>query len=212
MNDWTQKLILALVMVPALLVIFGTPKGPVVIVAGSICVALAFANLDKLESFSAGFFQAKLRTAVEKAYAAIEQLKELGLSLSSPIVDEMAVSGRMFQYIRLKHKLERVEKIEDNLRKLGASKEEIEAACSTIYERVGSDHRRKVLRTLLNSNPEKKGLFEGLDEGKMDSIRDFEKFIKDNDLKKSKETDEAILDLQYFLKNKKLRREDQWQS
>ena len=124
MNDWSQKLILALVMVPALLVIFGTPKGPVVIVAGSICVALAFANLDKIESFSAGFFQAKVRVAVEKAYAAIEQLKELGLSLSSPIVDEMAVSGRMLQYIPLKHKLERVEKIEDNLRKLGASKEE----------------------------------------------------------------------------------------
>ncbi len=212
MNDWTQKLILALVMVPALLVIFGTPKGPVLVVAGSICVALAFANLDKIESFSAGFFQAKLRTAVEKAYAAIEQLKELGLSLSSPIVDEMAVSGRMLQYIPLKHKLERVEKIEDNLRKLGASKEEIEVACSTIYERVGSDHIRNVLRSLLNSNPEKKGLFEGLDDGKMDSIRDFEKFIKDNDLKRSKETDEAILDLQYFLKNKKLRREDQWQS
>ena len=212
MNDWTQKLILALVMVPTLLVIFGTPKGPVLVVAGSICVALAFANLDKIESFSSIFFEAKLRTAVEKAYAAIEELKELGLSLSSPIVDEMAVSGRMFHYIRLKHKLERVEKIEDNLRKLGASKEEIEVACSSIYERVGNDHIRKVLRSLLTSNPEKNGLFEGLDEGKMDSIRDFEKFIKDNDLKRSKETDEAILDLQYFLKNKKLRREDQWQS
>jgi hypothetical protein len=212
MNDWTQKLILALVMVPTLLVIFGTPKGPVLVVAGSICVALAFANLDKIESFSSIFFEAKLRTAVEKAYAAIEQLKELGLSLSSPIVDEMAVSGRMLQYIPLKHKLERVEKIEDNLRKLGASKEEIEVACSTIYERVGSDHIRNVLRSLLNSNPEKKGLFEGLDDGKMDSIRDFEKFIKDNDLKRTKETDEALLDLQYFLKNKKLRREDQWQS
>jgi len=48
-----------------------------------------------------------------------EQLKELGLSLSSPIVDEMAVSGRMLQDIPLKHKLERVEKIEDNLRKIG---------------------------------------------------------------------------------------------
>ena len=212
MNDWTQKLIVALVMVPTLLVIFGTPKGPVLVVAGSICVALAFANLDKIESFSSIFFQAKLRTAVEKAYAAIEQLKELGLSLSHPIVDEMAVSGRMLQYIPLKHKLERVEKIEDNLRKLGASKEEIEVACSTIYERVGSDHIRNVLRSLLNSNPEKKGLFEGLDGGKMDSIRDFEKFIKDNDLKRTKETDEAILNLQYFLKNKKLRREDQWQS
>ena len=91
-------------------------------------------------------------------------------------------------------------------------KKKIEVACSTIYQRVGSDHIRKVLRSLLNSNPEKTGLFEGLDEGKMDSIQDVEKFIKDNDLKRSKETDEAILDLQYFLKNKKLRRDDQWQS
>jgi len=46
----------------------------------------------------------------------------------------------------------------------------------------------------------------GLPRGKLDQ------FIKDNSLKKSKETDECILDLNHFLKNRKLRREDSWQS
>ena len=62
--------------------------------------------------------EAELKTAVDEAYAAIEQLKELGLSLSSPIVDELAISGRMLQYIHLKYKLERVAKIADTLKKL----------------------------------------------------------------------------------------------
>jgi len=38
-----------------------------------------------------------------------------------------------------------------------------------------------------------------------------EKFIKDNDLKKNKQTEEFIRDLEYFLQNRKLRREEQWQ-
>jgi hypothetical protein len=100
------------------------------------------------------------------------------------------------------------------LKKLGASEKEIEEACSTIYQRVTNDHMRRVLHSLLSSNPGKQSLFQGLDHGKMDNWDKgkLEKFIKDNGLKKSEETEEWIRDLDYFLKNRKLKREEQWQS
>ena len=39
-----------------------------------------------------------------------------------------------------------------------------------------------------------------------------ETFIRENNLNKSEDTDEWLLDLDYFLKQRKLRREDKWQS
>jgi hypothetical protein len=213
MNDLNQKLIIALVIIPILLGIFRT-RTEMAIAAAAIGLALCFANLDKIVRFKGAGFEAEMRTAVDRAYAAIEQLKELGLSLSTPIVDELAISGRMLQYIPLKYKLERVEKIVETLKKLGASETEIDGACSTIYTRVTNDHLRRILYSLRGANPGKEALFEGIDDGKMDGWErvQLEKFIKDNDLKKNQEAEEWLLDLDHFQKTKKLRREAQWQS
>jgi hypothetical protein len=211
MNEITQKLIVTLIIVPVILGIFrGAKEAGIAVTA--IFVALCFANLDKIESFKAGVVQ--LRTAVKDAYAAIEQLRELGVSLSSPIIDELAISGRHFQLIHLKYKLERVAKIEDTLKKLGVPKEEIEEACSTMYTRITREHTRSVLVSLQTSHPGKESLFEGLPDGKMDDWEKekIQKFINENGLKMSEETREYFLDLDYFLKNKKLRREEKWQS
>jgi hypothetical protein len=213
MNDITQKLIVALVIVPVLLAVFRGPK-EMAIAAGAIGVALFFANIDKFSRFKGGGIEAELRTAVGEAYAAIEQLKELGISLSSPIVDELAISGRMLQFIHLKYKLERVAKIADTLRRLGASPAEIEEVCSTLYQRVTSDHIRGVLRSLREANPEKEPLFKGVDDGKMDDwdrVR-LETFIKENQLKTTEDTQEWMRDLEFFLRTRTLRREEQWQS
>ena len=213
MNDINQKLIIALVVIPILLGILRSPKEMGIAIA-AIGLALFFSNIDKFSRFKGAGFEAELKTAVDEAYAAIEQLKDLGLSLSGPIVDELAISGRMLQYIHLKYKLERVAKIVDTLRKLGASQEEIEEVCSTIYGRVTNDHIRSILYSLKNSNPEKEELFEGINDGKMDNWEKgkIEIFIKEHNLNKSEDTDECFIDLDYFLKNRKLRREDKWQS
>jgi hypothetical protein len=127
-----------------------------------------------------------LQTAVDKAYAAIGQLKDLGLALSAPTVDELAISGRMLQYIPLKYKLERVEKIAETLKNLGASEEEINKACSTIYQRVTSDHVRSIFYSLRQANPGKEQLFQGIDDGKLDGfdVNKLDDFIRDNGLKK----------------------------
>lgn len=213
MDRLNLVLIGVLVSIPTLFGAFGktTEMG---IAAAAIAIALCFANLDKFTRFKGLGFEAELRTAVQKAYAAIEQLKELALALSAPIVDELAISGRMFQYIHLKHKLQRVEKIAETLKGLGASPAEIDEATKTIYGRLADDHRNNVFFNLRNLNPGKKDLFAGLEDGKMDGwdLLTIRQFITNNDLTTDKDTEEAILDMQHFLTTKKLRREDVWQS
>jgi hypothetical protein len=154
-----------------------------------------------------------MQEAVRSTYAAIEQLKELALTLASPIVDTLAVSGKMLQYITLKHKLENVEQIKEALRKLGASESEIKKSCSTIHERVISDHVRCILNYIKIANQDKPELFNDYenwdfyewDKSKIDS------FIKDHSLVLNDESKEWILDLDYFLANNQLRREENWQ-
>ena len=214
MNDLTPKLVVSLVVVPVLIVLFKTWKEASV-VAAAIGLALVFANLDKFKSFNAvGLLQAQLNTAIDKAYAAIGQLKDLGVSLSGPIVDNMAISGRPMQYIPLKYKLQRVDEITIALKKLGASQDEVDNVCSTIYGRIKTDHIKKILYSLKNANPKQSQLFNGLEQGKFDSWDEtaLKKFIKDNNLNEDANVKENFLDLDYFLKNKELRREDQWQS
>jgi hypothetical protein len=114
----------------------------------------------------------------------------------------------------LKYKLERVEKIAETLKKLGASESAIEAVCSTIYSRVTNDHVRRILLSLKSANPGKETLFEGINDGKMD---DWGKdkimnFVKEHNVNKGDDTDECFLDLEFFSKHRKLRREDKWQS
>jgi hypothetical protein len=155
MNDLTQKLVVTIVVIPILLGVFRS-KSEMLLSIVAIGLALFFVNLDKFARFKTpGGFEAELRTAVDKAYAAISELKELGLNLSAPIVDELAISGRMIQYIPLKFKLARVEKIAANLKSLGASPEEIEKATETIYQRVTHDHLERIAETLKSANPGK---------------------------------------------------------
>jgi hypothetical protein len=212
MNDLTQKLVVAIVVIPILLGIFRS-KGEMSLSIAAIGLALFFVNLDKFTRFKTPGFEAELQTVVNKAYAAIGELKELGLNLSAPIVDSLAISGRILQYIPLKFKLERVDKIAANLKALGASPEEIEKATETIYGRVTHDHLERISGTLKAANPGKEeALFNSLTARDDWDARAFEKFIADNGLKEDEETKQWLLDLDYFRSTRKLRREDHWQS
>lgn len=180
----------------------------------AIGIALFFNNIDKFKRFKlkGTSIEAELKTAVNEAYAAIEQLKELGLALSSPIVSEITVSGSFLQFIHLKHKFEQVAQITDTLKKLGASKEEIEDVCTIIYLKVTNDHKRKILYSLKAANLNKSELFKGIDDGKMDDWDKgkIENFIEENSLIKNNDTDEWFLDLDFFCTHNKLRRDDKW--
>ena len=120
----------------------------------------------------------------------------------------------MLQYIPLKWKLERAEKIAKTLENLGAKKSEIEEACSTIYGRVHDDHVKATLHSLKAANTDKQDILKGIEEGDV-SAWDVEKirdFIKKNNLVCSDEVKESIRDFEYFSEHKKIRRDDRWQS
>jgi hypothetical protein len=213
MNELTQKLVVTIVVIPVLLGVFRS-KGEMSLSILAIGLALFFVNLDKFTRFKApGGFEAELRTAVDKAYAAIGELKELGLNLSAPIVDELAISGRIMQYIPLKFKLERVAKIAENLKALGASPDEIKKATETMYGRVTHDHLERIAAALKAANAGKpQAMFNELTGHDDWDAKAFEKFIADNDLAEDEETRQWLLDLDYFRQNRKLRRDDHWQS
>tara|TARA_B100001971_G_scaffold206962_1_gene226471 strand:+ start:533 stop:1174 length:642 start_codon:yes stop_codon:yes gene_type:complete len=213
MNSLTEKLIIALVVLPA---VFGIFKGAkeMTVIAGAIAVALFFANLDKFSYFKGGGVEARLKEAVDEAYAALEELKDLGLALSSPIVDELALSGRMMQYMPLKYKLERVEEISQTLKKLGATDEEIREACSTIFDRIESDHIKAMLGSLKQANPEKESLFEGIHDGKFKdwAKADVERLIEGEALQTNENYSKWSESLDYFKDTRKLKYPDDWQS
>jgi hypothetical protein len=213
MTDLNQKLIVALVLIPVLLGIFRTTTEMWLSIV-ALGLALMFANIDRITRFRAPGFEADLQAVVTKAYAAIDELKELGLSLSAPIVDELAVSGRMLQYLPLRAKLERVQKIADTLKALGASQIEIDKATATIYERVTRDHLDRIKGALTKSNAGKDAALNELssDAAEEWDTATFKKYIADNGLERNDVADEWIADLEYFRTNHKLRRPTEWQS
>lgn len=211
MNNLTEKLIVTLVVVPILLGIFKDWKVMTAAI-GAIMVALFFANIDKFSKFKGGGIEAELKTAVDDAYAAIEELKELGLSLTSPITDELAMSGSVLSYIPLEYKLQRVEKIAKTLKKLGASDEEVNEACFMIYLRVESEHVSRVIGKLKKANPGKEKLldFKMGDLNNWD-LKKLKVFLLDNELEFDEDSEEALENLEYFHEHRKLRHPDQWQ-
>jgi hypothetical protein len=119
----------------------------------------------------------------------------------------------MLQYIPLKFKLERVEKIVANLKAHGASPQEIDKATETIYGRVTDDHLARIAGTLKAANPGMPDAVFNELKGHDDwDAKAFEKFIADNALKEDEETKQWLLDLDYFRTTHKLRRDDRWQS
>lgn len=145
-----------LIIVPVSFGIFSPEWQKMLISAVVIIAVWFFLNMDKFKYFKFLGLEAKLQKAVNKAYAAIHQLKELGLSLSSPILHELAVSGNILYFIDLKYKLEHAEKIIAGLKELGASEKEIEENCHPLYHFVTNKHVRAILGFLKQGNVRKK--------------------------------------------------------
>lgn len=207
-----STLIIALAVVP---IIFSINKieNTVWAIIG-VFLALFFVNIERFEWIKLTFLEAKLQKTIKEAYAVLDDLKELGLSISEPMIANLAVSGRMLQYITLEYKLESVEKISKTLRKLGANDEEINEVCESIHQRVEADHCRVLLYNLKTNDEKGEELFKDFQNWKFsqwdkDKILDF---AKENKLEFSEDAHERLEDLEYFLKTKKLRRPDKWQS
>ncbi len=209
-------LILALAFVPAILIIQKVSTVGVGLVIIAIIVALFFSNLDKFETFKfiSKLFtlEAGLRQAISETYAALEQLKELALALSEPMIASLTMSGQMLRRLKLEYKLENVEEIADTLRKLGASDEEINHACGFIYRRVAIILIRVILDNIKPENWESSDIYKDFanwDLSEWDKTR-IERFAAENSLMFTPEAKEWMADLDYFMQKKKLRRPDKW--
>jgi hypothetical protein len=175
---------------------------------------MAFAYMDKIKKFKGGGFEAELREAVTKAYATIEKLRSVAISLSEPIVTEVTMQNRTFQYIPLKYRYERIQDIENSLRDLGVSKEEIEKTTSFFYSAFHEDHVKRIVFAVLKDEDAPDPVKEALEPYKeKDDLEDFEfKNVAGwSEYKPSKVIDELLLDLKHFDSEKSFRRIDTWQ-
>jgi hypothetical protein len=200
-------LILALAITPIVLAVFDKVAAASLSLI-SLSFALVFWNLDRFSEFKGGGFEAKLNTAVSDAYAAINEVKSLAISISSPVISLMAVKSS-FQFSPLKYKLEYAEEIKSSLVDLKIDKEKIDEALSTLYDRVSEDHVKKIMWAINEQlNPDKK-IFK--------SYEDIEPncwpldAIKRKSVELSINIEDKIEELIYFDKNKKLLNPDEWQ-
>ena len=213
MNNINLVLIVLLIIIPAAFGIFRLPT-EMGLSIGAICLALVFANLEQFSEFAFAGFKGKLNNAVKETYAALDQLKELALALTEPIVDELAISGRPTEYIHLKYKLENLRKIEKILRNIGANEVEITNSCSTLLDRVHQAHMKGIFHNLIEANPGKQELFKDFQEWDFDEwdLPKIIHFIAENKLNQNFEVKEWIKDLEYFIDNHDIRRKNNWQS
>ena len=205
-------LIVLLVAMPIYLGVNQYSVWIIVQVTMAISIALFFININKFEYFKFANMEAKLRDTIEKAYVALEELKDLGLSLSEPMIVNIALADEMLIHASLEYKLESVEKIANVLRKLGASENEINDACGFIYKRTHHKHVNSILHSMKPENSENIEIYKNFrswDFSDWDTKK-INDFISSNSLVVTDETKEWLEDFDYFIKTKKLRRSDQW--
>jgi hypothetical protein len=201
------------------LVVFG-PIGVAikygVAVGGIAVVSFVFGyllfNLDKYSKIKAGVvgFEAELKEAKEavtKTYAALEDLKHLAVSATEPVVAMMAV--KPMQYLNLRSKLELAKQIEDSLDSLRVDKKEKDQVLSILYDRVRDDHIRKAVWKINEQLETGNKIADRFDDIEISDwpIEKINGKAKDIDV----DVQEEVADYEYFISNRKLRREDQWQ-
>ena len=166
-----------------------------IIVAGAI--GLAFLNIDKIEMFKGGGFEAKMKQAVKDANATIEQLRNVATTSARATLTSLMAANFM-SGTTLKNRLELHDQLISNLADIGASKRQIEEAdemwkkgIGVIYHRginnklEGRKHPRKLNMEaggkVLAASRELEDLLK-FDEWKAPSSGEIEKFIESKGL------------------------------
>ena len=138
---------------------------------------------------------------------------ELAVTLTEPVTTSLALQGNWMVYMRLKDKIEQIENVSNSLRKLGVSEKDIEKAIAPFTSMISYNHKQRILYLLNEQLPNNKKLFKDISEINTNkwSLKQIYIVIKDNNIKPSEQLHDAILDLEYYEKHKKLRRENAWQ-
>lgn len=180
--------------------------------AASICIlsfslALSFLNLDKFSKIKGAGFEAELKDAVKANNIEIAQLKKVLITIAEPTISLLAVRNQI-EYLPLKYKLVHAKKISETLKSLSASDTETKDVLATLYDSVEKSHKRNILVKLNNGLSTGNKIFQSFEEVTLDewTISRIEELAKANSIP----IDNEIDDYNYFLKNRELRKPDEW--
>lgn len=149
--------------------------------------------------------KAQLDASVANANQAIEQMKELGLVLAAPMLDEMAADKLIFgEATSLEEDVAHMQNIVSSLQKLGASQEQIDAIRLNMDRSVMRNLRRRVTVALQSANKNKASLFKHVSHMYKWNKEQFERFIQENKLTVPSEVNDNLTKLEYYTMNKKL--------
>lgn len=150
--------------------------------------------------------------AEQKVGKMLDQMQKLAVTLTDPVASTLAVPGPM-QYIHLKYKIEQINHISSVLREMGVPQKSIDEAVSIFVSRVRGDHMRHILGLINMKLPADKKLFKDVYEIDLSSwdMSRIRKVMTENGIESKGDLAEAILDLEFYEKNRKLRRENIWQ-
>jgi hypothetical protein len=188
------------------------------IVAGALGIALS--NLDKFEIIKGAGFEAKMRQAINEAYATTESLKKLATVMGRTVSDILAVQDR-FAGIGLQEKLGAKKQIDGILEELGLERHEITKIGRVFDAYIRYDHVASIIELLskdpgikdsLKTEAEKLAVFSKLPYTELPYAVDPAKlraFIEEHGIT-SEEILEALKDYEYFETHYELRRPNQW--
>ncbi len=188
------------------------------IVAGSM--GMAFANIDKIERFKAAGFEARMRKAVEEAYATTNSVKSLAYVMARSVSDILAVEDRYAGIGRVQ-KLNVKKKIDDILTELGIKNADIKEASRIFDAYLAFDHVQKI-KVLITKDSEISDEIKA----KADALARFSKtpyrvepysaspqeiarFVREHGIN-STEIKDAIADYEHFVRNYEFRRPEHW--
>jgi hypothetical protein len=180
-----KLLIVALVIVPSFFGAFKMPR-EMGVSAAAICLAIYFTNREK-------FARPKLATP-----------------LHEPMLGEMALAGRA-DALDVPSKSERAGQIVQRLRQLGVEDAEIEEIVQPFYETITRDHIKMIYSCLSIVNGDEKGLIrKQAAETTEWNLEEFNRFVKEGSYIESAHTRASVEDLEFFLKNRKIRSPEAW--
>ena len=169
---------------------------------------LVFLNLSKFRRFKAGAIEAELHDVVREAYATIAQMNNLAKTALLTHMDFLVATGRP-SLLSAHHIIKRKDDIDEIATELGIKDDpDLLEANKIFFERFALDHVGTMSMCLNNPQEVRDTLHnmaysKGMKLPDPDELREIVKDLNEG----AKELAESlIVDYEYFLKNKQLRR------
>jgi hypothetical protein len=135
--------IAGVVLLLALAVLFGLLGKPtemaLIIVASAI--ALAFINIDRIQKFKGGGFEAEMREVIKEASATIDQLRDVACAGAEPTLTSL-MAGNFMSGISLEMRLESHDRLILKLQEIGASTSQVAVADALWKKGIGMLYHR----------------------------------------------------------------------